>query len=44
MLEFQHSAITPEEMKAREDFYGNMICIVDGCWGELDAAHFDLLI
>ncbi len=42
VLEFQHSAITPEEMKAREDFYGNMICIVDGCRGELDAAHFDL--
>jgi len=42
VLEFQHSAITPEEMKAREDFYGNMIWVVDGCRGELDAANFNM--
>jgi hypothetical protein len=29
-------------MKSREDFYGNMVWIVDGCRGELDTAHFNL--
>jgi hypothetical protein len=42
VIEFQHSAITPVEMKAREQFYGNMVWVVDGCRGELDAAHFKL--
>jgi competence protein CoiA len=42
VLEFQHSAITPEEVKAREQFYGDMVWVVDGCRGELDAANFNL--
>jgi competence protein CoiA len=42
VIEFQHSAIKPDEMKARERFYENMIWIVDGCRGELDSAHFNL--
>jgi competence protein CoiA len=42
VLEFQHSPIAPAEMKSREDFYGNMVWIVDGCRGELDAAHFNM--
>jgi competence protein CoiA len=42
VLEFQHSVIKPEELKARERFYDNMVWIVDGCRGELDAAHFNL--
>jgi competence protein CoiA len=42
VLEFQHSTITPEETKAREQFYGNMVWVVDGCRGALDAAHFNL--
>jgi competence protein CoiA len=42
VLEFQHSAITPAEMRSREAFYINMVWVVDGCRGELDAAHFNL--
>lgn len=30
VLEFQHSAIKPDERRAREAFYGNMLWIVDG--------------
>jgi hypothetical protein len=42
VLEFQHSIITPEEMKAREAFYDNMVWIVDGCRGELDSDNFNI--
>jgi hypothetical protein len=30
VIEFQHSHIKPEERQAREDFYKNMVWIVDG--------------
>ena len=30
VLEFQHSAIRPEERRSRESFYGRMLWIVDG--------------
>lgn len=30
VLEFQHSAIKPDERRSRESFYGNMLWIVDG--------------
>lgn len=30
VIEFQHSHITPEEQKSRENAYGNMIWVVDG--------------
>jgi competence protein CoiA len=30
VIEFQHSPISPEEIKEREKFYGNVIWIVDG--------------
>ena len=30
VIEFQHSAMPPEELASREAFYGNMIWIVDG--------------
>lgn len=42
VLEFQHSPISPEEMKSREDFYKNMAWIVDGCRNELDKNYFSL--
>lgn len=42
VLEFQHSVITPEELRSREQFYGDLVWIVDGCRGELDSAHFNL--
>jgi competence protein CoiA len=42
ILEFQHSVMKPEELTSREKFYDNMVWIVDGCRGELDAAHFGL--
>jgi hypothetical protein len=29
-IEFQHSHLKPEEMSAREQFYGNMVWVVDG--------------
>ncbi|ABM32288.1 competence protein CoiA family protein [Paracidovorax citrulli] len=31
VVEFQHSTIHPDEVRARERFYGNMIWVVDGC-------------
>lgn len=37
VLEFQHSHITLEERKSREDFYKNMVWIVDG--GRLKRNH-----
>lgn len=30
VIEFQHSALKPEERAAREAFYGNMVWVVDG--------------
>jgi len=30
IIEFQHSAINPEELASRESFYKNMIWVVDG--------------
>ncbi|MCA8194087.1 competence protein CoiA [Burkholderia vietnamiensis] len=40
VLEFQHSPMPPAEMKSREDFYGEMVWIVDGLRGELDLSYF----
>ena len=40
VIEFQHSPLHPSELLARETFYRDMIWIVDGCRGELDAAFF----
>ena len=42
VVEFQHSPMPPEEMAARERFYGNMIWIVDGLRGDLDLGYFRL--
>jgi hypothetical protein len=42
VVEFQHSVIKPEELKAREDFYGNLVWIVDGCRGPLDSSYFNM--
>jgi competence protein CoiA len=42
VIEFQHSVIMREELTAREQFYGHMVWVVDGCRGELDAANFNL--
>ena len=42
VLEFQHSPISPEEVKSREVFYKNLIWIVDGCRNELDKNYFSL--
>lgn len=39
-IEFQHSPISQAEMKSREEFYGEMIWIVDGLRGTLDASFF----
>lgn len=41
VVEFQHSPISPAEMQAREEFYGEMVWIVDGLRGDLDKSHFD---
>lgn len=42
VVEFQHSPMPPEEMAAREHFYGNMIWIVDGLRSEFDLSYFRL--
>lgn len=41
VIEFQHSQISPEEQKAREDFYGGMIWIVDGTRLKRDRPRFE---
>lgn len=40
VLEFQHSAITPEERRSRESFYKNMVWVVDGTRLKRDHARF----
>ena len=42
VIEFQHSPIKPEEMKSREQFYGEMVWVVDGLRGELDESYFNM--
>jgi hypothetical protein len=42
VVEFQHSPLQAAELAARESFYGNLIWIVDGCRGELDASFFKM--
>lgn len=41
VIEFQHSSIKPEERVARENFYRNMIWVVDGTRLENDYKRFD---
>ena len=41
ILEFQHSAIKPEERRSREGFCGNMLWIVDGTRLKRDAPRVD---
>lgn len=36
VIEFQHSAIDPQEQRSREDFYKNMIWVVDGTRLKMD--------
>lgn len=40
IIEFQHSAIDPQEQRAREEFYKNMIWVVDGTRLKLDYRRF----
>ena len=40
VIEFQHSYINPAERRQREDFYKNMIWIVDGTRLQRDIPHF----
>ncbi len=40
VVEFQHSAINPEEQRSREAFYKNMVWIVDGTRLKLDYRRF----
>lgn len=42
VVEFQHSPIKDEERISREEFYGDMIWIVNGLRGELDASYFQM--
>lgn len=41
VIEFQHSAITPEERRSRDAFYGRIIWVVDGTRRKRDAAQFE---
>lgn len=40
VLEFQRSTIKPEEVRARETFYRNMVWVVDGCRSDFDRFNF----
>ena len=40
VIEFQHSAIKPSELKSREDFYKNMVWVVDGTRLKRDYPRF----
>jgi hypothetical protein len=40
VIEFQHSAITDDEIKSREDFYKNMVWVVDGTRLPMDYRRF----
>ena len=40
VIEFQHSPIEPMELQSREDFYKNMIWVVDGDRGSTDRQYF----
>lgn len=42
VIEFQHSPIKPEEMQSREEFYDEMVWVVDGLRGELDGSYFNM--
>lgn len=42
VIEFQHSVMPPDELKAREAFYRNMVWIVDGTRGPLDRDYFNI--
>jgi hypothetical protein len=40
VLEFQHSHITPEERRSRENFYKNMVWVIDGTRLKRDHSRF----
>ncbi len=40
VIEFQHSYIKPEERQSREDYYGNMVWVVDGIRRKTDLKNF----
>ncbi len=40
VIEFQRSSIHPDEVRAREDFYGQMIWVIDGQKNEADRFNF----
>ena len=42
VIEFQHSPIGDDELASRESFYQNMIWIVDGDGGTLNASTFNM--
>ena len=44
VIEFQRSGIHPDEVRARESFYKNMIWVVDGLKNDLDRSHFYLFL
>lgn len=42
VIEFQHSNIKVEERISREEFYDQMVWVIDGSRGELDEGHFNI--
>ncbi|NCN85412.1 MAG: hypothetical protein GW808_02035 [Sphingomonadales bacterium] len=42
VIEIQHSTIDTTEVQCREEFYKNMIWIIDGNRGELDSSYFNM--
>lgn len=42
VIEVQSYPISEEEAKSREDFYGNMVWIINGCKSDADKYYFNL--
>ncbi|WP_044420291.1 competence protein CoiA [Pseudomonas syringae group genomosp. 3] len=40
IIEFQRSTIHPDEVLARQNYYGKMIWVIDGCKNEFDPINF----
>lgn len=42
VIEFQHSTISPDEVKSREEYYKSIIWVIDGCKNDFDRVNFSL--
>ncbi len=42
VIEFQHSPLNDQERISRENFYNQMVWVIDGCRNKLDKGHFEM--